>query len=84
MRGGAELPHASPTYRNVGRGAEIIILHSRMGGHCVVTHNDPAYLGAEMVEDGPAGGRVFLDDELEQLHGGVGQASSGFDNKEDG
>ena len=74
-------PATSPTYRNVGR-AEII-LHSRIGGYCVVTHNGPAYLGTEMVEDGPAGGRVFLDDELEQLHGGVGQVSSGFD-KEDG
>ena len=58
-----------------------------MGGHCVVTRNGPAYyLGTtEMVEDGPAGGRVFFfDDELEQLHGGVRQASSGFDDKEDG
>ena len=63
-----------------------IILHPRMGGHCVVTRNGPAYyLGTEMVEDGPAGGRVFFfDDELEQLHGGVRQASSGFDDKEDG
>jgi hypothetical protein len=44
-----------------------------MGDHCVVTHNGPAYLGTEMVEDRPAGGQVFLDDEL-----------GGFDNKEDG
>ena len=76
---GAELPRHLP-HRNVGRAAEII-LHPRVGGHCVVPRNDPAYLGAIMVEDGPAW-RV-LDDELEQLHRRIGQASGGF-HEEDG
>ena len=52
-----------------------------MGGHCVVPRNGPAYLGTIMVEDGPAW-RV-LDDELEQLHRRIGQASGGF-HEEDG
>jgi hypothetical protein len=69
---GAELLRHLP-HRNVGR-AEII-LHPRMGGHCVVPRNCPAYLGAKVVENGPAW-RV-LDDELEQLHRRIGQASSG-------
>ena len=67
---GAELPRHLP-HRNVGR-AEII-LHPRMGGHCVVPRNGPAYLGAKVVENGPAW-RV-LDDELEQLHRRIGQAN---------
>jgi len=75
---GAELPRHLP-HRNVGR-AEII-LHPRMGGHCVVPRNGPAYLGAKVVENGPAW-RV-LDDELEQLHRRIGKASSGFDDEED-
>ena len=74
---GAELPRHLP-HRNVGR-AEII-LHPRMGGHCVVPRNGPAYLGAKVVENGPAW-RV-LDDELEQLHRRIGQASSGFDEED--
>ncbi len=74
---GAELPRYLP-HRNVGR-AEII-LHPRMGGHCVVPHNGPAYPGAKVVENGPAW-RV-LDDELEQLHRRIGQASSGFDEED--
>ncbi len=69
------LPH-----RDVGR-AEII-LHPRMGGHCVVPRNGPAYLGTIVVEDGPAGLRV-LDDELDQLHRRICQASGGF-HEEDG
>ena len=70
---GEELSRRLPHHRNVER-AEII-LHPRMGGHCVVPHNNgPAYLGTEMVEDGPAG-RVFDDELNKQLHGGVGQAS---------
>ena len=41
--------------------------HPRMGGHCVVPRNGgPAYLGAKVVENGPAW-RV-LDDELQQQH----------------
>ena len=40
----------------------------------------PAYLGAKVVENGPAW-RV-LDDELEQLHRRIGQASSGFDEED--
>jgi hypothetical protein len=51
-----------------------------MGGHCVVPRNGPAYLGTIVVEDGPAW-RV-LDDELEQLHRRIGQASSGFDEED--
>ena len=51
-----------------------------MGGHCVVPRNGPAYLGAKVVENGPAW-RV-LDDELEQLHHRIGQASSGFDEED--
>ena len=74
---GAELLRHLP-HRNVGR-AEII-LHPRMGGHCVVPRNGPAYLGAKVVENGPAW-RV-LDDELEQLHRRIGQASSGFDEED--
>jgi hypothetical protein len=49
--------------RNVGRAK--IILHPRMGGHCVVPRNGPAYLGTIMVEDGPAW--RFLDDVTIQL-----------------
>ncbi len=75
---GAKLPRQLP-HRNVGR-AEII-LHPRMGGHCVVPRNGPAYLGAKVVENEPAW-RV-LDDELDQLHRRVGQASDGF-HEEDG
>jgi hypothetical protein len=75
---GAELLRHLP-HRNVGR-AEII-LHPRMGGHCVVPRNGPAYLGTIVVEDGPAW-RV-LDDELDQLHRRIGQASGGF-HEEDG
>ncbi len=74
---GAELPRHLP-HRNVGR-AEII-LHPRMGGHCVVPRNGPAYLVAKVVENGPAW-RV-LDDELEQLHRRIGQASGGFDEED--
>ncbi len=74
---GAELPRHLP-HRYVGR-AEII-LHSRMGGHCVVPRNGPAYLGTKVVENGPAW-RV-LDDELEQLHRRIGHASSGFDEED--
>ena len=59
---------------------EGIILHPRMGGHCVVPRNGTAYLGAKVVENGPAW-RV-LDDELEQLHRRIGQASSGFDEED--
>ena len=72
---GALLPRPL-CHQNVGR-AEII-LHSR---HCVVLRNVPGYLGTKVVEDGPAW-RVF-DDELDQLHRRIGQASGGF-HEEDG
>jgi hypothetical protein len=75
---GAELPRRLPN-RDVGR-AEII-LHPRMGGHCVVPRNGPAYLGTKVVKDGPDW-RV-LDDKFDQLHRRIGQASGGF-HKEDG
>ena len=54
-----------------------------MGGHhCIAPRNGPAYyLGAKVVENGPACWRV-LDDELEQLHHRISQASSGFDEKD--
>ena len=68
---GAELPRRLP-HRNVGVGAEII-LHPRMGGHCVAPRNGPAYLGTKVVKDGLAW-RV-LDDELDQLHRRIDQAS---------
>ncbi len=74
---GAKLPRHLP-HRNVGR-AEII-LHPRMGGHCVVPRNGPAYLGAKVVENEPAW-RV-LDDELEQFHRRIGQASGDFDEED--
>ncbi len=51
-----------------------------MGGHCVVPRNGPAYQITIVVEDGPAW-RV-LDDELYQLHRRIGQASSGFHEKD--
>ena len=55
----------------------LYLLHSRMGGYCVVLRNGgPAYLGTKVVEDGPTW-RV-LDDELDQLHRRIGQASGGF------
>ncbi len=54
-----------------------IILHPRMGGHCVVPRNGPAYLGLKVVEDGPAW-RV-LDDERDHR---IGQASGGFHEKD--
>jgi hypothetical protein len=47
---GAELPRHL-LHRNVG---EEIILHPRMGGHCVVPHNGPACYSAKVVENGPA------------------------------
>ena len=68
------LPH-----RNVGKVE--IILHPRMGCHCVVPRNGPVYLGTKGVEDGPAW-RV-LDDELVQFHRRIGLASGGF-HEEDG
>ncbi len=73
----AKLPRHLP-HRNVGR-AEII-LHPRMGGHCVVPRNGPAYLGAKVVENGPAW--RDLDDEVEQLHRRIGQAYSGFEEED--
>ncbi len=57
-----------------------IILHPRMDGHSVVPRNGPAYLDAKVVENGPAW-RV-LDNELDQLHRRIGQASSGFDEED--
>jgi len=48
-----------------------------MGGHRIVTCNGTADLTTEGVQDGAAGG--IFDDELDQVHGGVGEASGGFD-----
>ena len=76
---GTELPRRLP-HRGVGR-AEIV-LHPRMGGHCVVPRNGPAYLGTKVVKYGPAW-RVLDDDELDQLHRRISKAPDGF-HEEDG
>ena len=47
-----------------------------MGGHRIVTCNGTADLTTEGVQDGAAGG--IFDDKLDQVHGGVGEASSGL------
>jgi hypothetical protein len=52
-----------------------------MGGHSVVTRNGPADLSTEKVQNGAA--RRVFDDELDQLHGVLREASGGF-NEEDG
>ena len=48
-----------------------------MGGRHIVTCNGTADLTTEGVQDGAAGG--IFDDELDQVQGGVGEASGGFD-----
>jgi hypothetical protein len=52
-------------------------LNPRMGGHRIVTCNGTADLTTEGVQNGPA--RGIFDDELDQVHGGIGKASGGFD-----
>ena len=75
---GAELPRRLP-HRDVGRVE--IILHPRMGGHCVVPRNGPAYLGTNVVKDGPAW-RVLDNELVDQLHRRIRQASRGFHEKD--
>jgi hypothetical protein len=71
---GAELTR-SHSHRDVrGMG---VVLNPCMGGHHFVTCNGTADLTTEGVQDGAAGG--FFDDELDQVHGGIGEASGGFD-----
>ena len=75
---GAELTRFLP-HQDVG-GADII-LHPCKGGHCIVVPpNGPGYLNTKVVEYSPA--LRVLDDELEELHGRIGQASGGFDEKD--
>ena len=75
---GAELTR-NHYHRDV-RGAGVV-LNPCMGGHRIVTCNGTADLTTEGIQDGAAGG--IFDDELDQVHGGVGEASGGFD-KENG
>ena len=46
-------------------------------GHRIVTCNGTADLTTEDVQNGAA--RGIFDDELDQVHGGIGKASGGFD-----
>ncbi len=71
---GAELTR-NHSHRDV-RGAGVV-LNPCMGGHRIVTCNGTADLTTKGVQDGAAGG--IFDDELDQVHGGVGEASGGFD-----
>ena len=48
-----------------------------MGGHRIVTCNGTADLTTESVKDGAAW--RILDNVLDQVHGGIGEASGGFD-----
>ena len=48
-----------------------------MGGHRIVTCNGTADLTTKGIENGAAWG-VF-DNEFNQVHGGIGKASGGFD-----
>ena len=73
---GAELTHNHSHHRDV-RGAGVV-LNPCIGGDRIVTCNGTADLTTEGVQDGAAGGGIF-DDELDQVHGGVGEASGGFD-----
>ncbi len=75
---GAELTR-NLSHRNV-RGAGVV-LNSCMGGHCIVTCNGTADLTIEGVQNGAA--RGIFDDELDQVHGGIGKAFGGF-NEENG
>ena len=71
----AELPRRLP-HRDVREAG--VVLNPCMGDHHIVTCNGTADdLTTKGVQDGAAGG-VF-DDELDQVHGGVGEASAGFD-----
>ncbi len=63
------------SHRDV-RGAGVV-LNPCIGGHRIVTCNGTADLTTKGVQDGAAGGN--FDDELDQVNGGVGEASGGFD-----
>ena len=52
-----------------------------MGGHRIVTCNGTSDLTTKGVQDGAAG-KIF-ENELDQVNGGVGEASGGF-NEENG
>ena len=71
MHGAAELTR-SHSHRDA-RGAGVV-LNPCMGGHRIVMCNRTADLTTEGFQDGAAGG-IFDDDELDQVHGGVGEAS---------
>ena len=58
------------------RGAGVV-LNPCMGGHRIVMCNGTADLTTEGVQDGTVGG--IFDYELDQVHGGIGKASGGFD-----
>ena len=70
---GAELTrnHSHRDVREAG-----VVLNPCMGGHRIVTCNGTADLTTEGVQDSAAGG--IFDDELDQVHGGVGEASGGL------
>ena len=74
---GAELPR-NLSHRDV-RGAGVVLNPCMGGHHRIVTGNGTADLTTKGVQDGAAGG--FFDDELDQVHGGVGEASAGFDDE---
>ena len=65
------------THRDLG-GVEKILTH---GWPCVVAHNGPTDLSTKMVRNDPAW-CVLDDDELGQLHRGIGHAFSGFDEED--
>ncbi len=54
-----------------------VVLNPCKGGHRIVTCNLTADLNTEDVQNGPA--RGISNDELDQVHGGIGKASGGFD-----
>ena len=72
---GAELTrnHSHRDERGAG-----VVLNPCMGGHRIVTCNGTAVLTTEGVQDGAAGG--IFDDELDQVHEGIGEASGGCPN----
>ena len=71
---GAELTRNLP-HRDVG-GADVV-LDPCMGGHRIVTCDGTADLTTESMQDGAAW--RILDNVLDQVHGGIGEASGGFD-----
>jgi hypothetical protein len=71
---GAELTR-NLSHRDV-RGAGVV-LNPCKSGHRIVTCNGTADLTTEDVQNGAA--RGIFDDELDQVHGGIGKASGGFD-----